>query len=63
MLSYYDLTFFSVMKLTEGSAHTPARKLANMVSYGIIVFSILLPFFFSVLICKRQPYMKVKEVK
>lgn len=63
MLSYYDLTFFAVMKLTDGSDHTSARKMANIASMGILVASIVLPVCFSVLVCKRFPFMKIKEAK
>lgn len=65
MLSYYDLTFFSIMKLTQGDPEpiTNSRKMANIASYVILVGSVVIPFLLSVLICNRFPYFKVKESK
>jgi hypothetical protein len=67
MLSYYDLTFFAVMKLTKMDEDpvpiSNARKMANIASYCILVGSVIIPFMFSLLICKRFPHFKIKESK
>ena len=54
MLSYYDLTFFAVMKLTQGDeVETQGRKMANIASVFIMVASVIIPTIFSILVCKR----------
>lgn len=65
MLTYYDLTFFAVMKLAQKDEEPVSniRKMANIASQVILVCSVTIPFMFSVLICKRQPFMKIKEAK
>ena len=65
MLSYYDLTFFAVMKLTQVDPIpvTNARKMANIASMVILVGSVIIPFMFTILICRRFPFMKIKEAK
>jgi hypothetical protein len=43
MLCYFDLTFFSVMKLAEGNNSTSLRQLASKISIFFASSSILIP--------------------
>jgi len=63
MLCYFDLTFFSVMKLVEGNDSTQARKVATMASYVIFTFSVVVPTFLMFVVCKRFEVMKIKNAK
>lgn len=63
MLAYFDLTFFSVMKLVEGNDSTQARKIATMASYIIFTLSIIVPTFLMFIVCKRFEVMKIKAAK
>lgn len=63
MLSYFDLTFFSVMKLVEGNDSTQARKIATLASYVIFTFSVVVPTFLMFIVCKRFEVMKIKAAK
>lgn len=63
MLCYFDLTFFSVMKLVEGNDSTPQRKVATMVSYVIFTLSVVVPTFLMFIVCKRFEVMKIKAAK
>ena len=63
MLCYFDLTFFSVMKLVEGKDHTQARKVATMASYVIFTLSVICPVFLMFIVCKRFEVMKIKNAK
>jgi hypothetical protein len=63
MLSYFDLTFFSIMKIVEGNNTTYLRKIALLASYVIFVLSIVFPVFFVSLIFKRFDMLKIKQAK
>lgn len=63
MLMYFDLTFFSVMKLVENNDSTPSRRMATIASYVIITLSCVIPFFLMSIICKRFEVMKIKQAK
>lgn len=63
MLWYFDLTFFSVMKLVEGNDSTPSRKMATVASYVIFTISIVMPVFLMTIVCKRFEVLKLKAAK
>lgn len=63
MLSYFDLTFFSVMKIVQGNDTTQSRQIATMVSYVIFTLSIVIPTFLMFIVCKRFEVMKIKQAK
>jgi hypothetical protein len=63
MLCYFDLTFFSIMKIVDGNDSTQMRKVATMASFVIVALSLVLPLVFIFIICKRQKVMKFKEMK
>ena len=66
MLCYFDLTFFSVMKLVDarqGNDTTPGRRMATIVSYVIFTLSMVLPVFFVTIVCVRFDVMRIKEAK
>merc|ERR1712195_454010 len=63
MLCYFDLTFFSTMKIVDGDDSTQARKVATMSSYVIFTISIVVPVFLMSVICKRFEVMKIKQAK
>jgi hypothetical protein len=60
MLAYFDLTFFSIMKITEGDGSTPARKVALCFSYVFFVIACTLPVFFIILLMRRSDVLKIK---
>jgi low affinity Fe/Cu permease len=63
MLTYFDLTFFAVMKYVEGNTSTDLRKYAEVVSYVIITLSVVLPLFIMTIVCRRYEVMKIKQAK
>lgn len=63
MLMYFDLTFFSVMKLVEANDSTPSRRMATIASYILITLSFVVPFFLMSIVCKRFEVMKIKQAK
>lgn len=63
MLAYFDMTFFSIMKILDENNSTTARKVATFFSYGFFVISIVLPVFFIALLLRRFKVLKVKEAK
>jgi len=63
MLCYFDLTFFSVMKLIEGDDSTQGRKMATIASYVIFSFSVVVPIFLITVVCRRYEVMKIKHAK
>lgn len=63
MLSYFDLTFFAVMKYVEGDTSTDLRKYAEVVSYIIITLSAVFPLFIMTIVCRRYEVMKIKQAK
>lgn len=63
MLCYFDLSFFSTMKIVEGNESTRARKMASMVSYVICILSVVIPVFVMSIVCKRFEVMKIKQAK
>lgn len=60
---YFDLTFFSVMKLVEANDSTPNRRMATIASYVILTLSFVVPFFLMSIVCKRFEVMKIKQAK
>merc|ERR1712100_19461 len=63
MLCYFDLTFFSVMKLVEGNESTMGRKMATIASYVIFSLSVVVPTFLMTIVCRRYEVMKIKHAK
>ena len=66
MLCYFDLTFFSVMKLvdaSEGNDITPGRRAATIASYVIFTLSMVMPVFFVTIVCVRFDVMRIKQAK
>ena len=63
MMVYFDLTFFSVMKIIEGDNTTTARKAALLISYVIFVFNIVMPVFLITIVFRRFEILKIKEAK
>lgn len=63
MLAYFDLTFFSIMKIIEGNNSTAMRKVATFFSYGFFVLSVVLPVFFLAVLLRKFPVMKEKAGK
>lgn len=63
MMVYFDLTFFAVMKIIQGSNTTTARKAALLVSYVIFVINIVLPVFLITIVFRRFEILKIKEAK
>jgi hypothetical protein len=63
MLSYFDLTFFAVMKYIEGDTSTNLRKAAEVVSYIIMTLSAVVPLFIMTVVCRRFEVMKIKQAK
>lgn len=61
MLTFFDLVFFSIMKIREGRDDTSGRKIATLVSYIIFVLSIVIPMFLMTVMCKRFELLKLKE--
>jgi len=53
MLAYYDLTFFSAMKLAEGNDSTQLRKIASVASIVLLILSVVVPFTLITIMCKR----------
>jgi len=63
MLSYFDLVFFSIMKLVEADDSTEMRRYATIASYVIFVLAIVIPVFLMTLVCSRFQVLKIKEAK
>lgn len=63
MIVYFDLTFFSVMKIFEGNNKTSGRKTALLFSYVIFVINIVAPVILVTLIYRRFDILKIKEAK
>jgi uncharacterized membrane protein len=63
MLAFFDITFFSVMKIVEGNDSTSARKMATLASKIIICFSFVVPVVLNFIVCKRFEVMKIKAAK
>jgi len=63
MLAYFDLTFFSIMKIIEGNNSTTTRKMATFFSYGFFVLSVVLPVFFFAWLMRKFPLLKEKAGK
>ena len=53
MLSYFDLVFFSIMKLVEDDNSSKMREIATISSYVIFVLAIVVPVFLMTLVCSR----------
>lgn len=63
MLAYFDLTFFSIMKIIEGNNETAMRKVALFFSYAFFVISIVAPVFFIALLLRRFSILSEKAGK
>ena len=63
MLSYFDLTFFSIMKINDKNNSTTARKAAFLASFFIFVAAIIVPFFLIALINRKFEILSLKEAK
>jgi len=63
MLVYFDLTFFSVMKIIEGDNSSTLRKFAVLLSYVLFIVSIVMPVFLISIIFRRFAVLKLKEAK
>jgi len=63
MLAYFDFTFFSIMKILDGNNSTVTRKVALFFSYAFFVTSIIIPFFFYLVIHRKFPMLKEKAGK
>ena len=63
MLTFFDLTFFSIMKIRDGRDDTQGRKVATLASYVIFVMSIVIPVFLVTVLCRRFEVLKIKEAK
>jgi len=63
MMIYFDSTFFSVMKITEGNNSTTPRKMALLLSYVLLFVNIWAPFFLVAAIFRRFEILKIKEAK
>mmetsp|Transcript_12360 Transcript_12360/g.19211 ORF Transcript_12360/g.19211 Transcript_12360/m.19211 type:complete len:110 (-) Transcript_12360:1028-1357(-) len=63
MLAYFDLTFFSIMKIVEGNDSTQMRKIATTASFVIFSLSIVVPVFLCCVICWRYKVLTIKDAK
>jgi signal transduction histidine kinase len=63
MLVYFDLTFFSVMKLVQGNDDSAIKRTATLISYVIFTLSVIIPTFLMFVVCKRFEVMKIKAAK
>jgi hypothetical protein len=63
MLCYFDVTFFSVMKLIEGSDYTLERRIATIASYVLFTLAMVLPVFFISVVCYRFDVLRIKHAK
>jgi len=63
MLTYFDFTFFSIMKILDGKNSTTVRKVATFFSYAFFVTSIIVPLFFLALLLRKAPVLKEKNGK
>jgi hypothetical protein len=58
MLTYFDFTFFSIMKILDGKNSTVVRKVATFFSYAFFVTSIIIPLFFLALLLRKFPVLE-----
>jgi len=71
MLCFFDLTFFSIMKLIDASegndleenGGSVERRMATLVSYVLFTLSLVVPVFLVTVVCVRQPVMRIKGAK
>lgn len=63
MLAFFDLTFFSAMKIWEGNNSTSMRKIALVFSYFFLVIGIIAPISFFALVMRKFKDLKTKELK
>ena len=63
MLAYFDLTFFSIMKIIDSNNSTTQRKMALFMSYAFFVISVVAPVFFIFLLLRRFRVLPEKEGK
>ena len=62
-MAYYDLTFFSFMKIVDGNVSTPGRQMAQLMSYVIIVSSLIVPMFLMFIVLRSHSLYEVKRYK
>lgn len=63
MLCYFDMTFFSLMKIMEDDNSTSFRKALLLISYVCLIINFILPVFLITLIFRRFEILKIKEAK
>jgi hypothetical protein len=63
MLCYFDITFFSVMKLIEGNDSTFGRRVATITSYVFFTLAMVMPVFFISVVCYRFDVLRIKHAK
>lgn len=71
MLCFFDLTFFSIMKIIDASegndkeenGGSAERRMATLVSYVLFTLSLVVPVFLVTVVCVRQPVMRIKGAK
>ena len=64
MVTYFDTTFFAVMKIWEQRANdTHARRFAYFIAVLLLIANILLPIFFFVLLQRRYFELGIKDKK
>lgn len=63
MLAYFDITFFSIMKILDPNNSTSTRKAALLFSYAFFVISIVAPVFFVALLLRRASVLSEKVGK
>ena len=63
MLTYFDFTFFSIMKILDGKNSTTIRKVATFFSYAFFVTSIIVPLFFLALLLRKFTVLPEKTGK
>lgn len=63
MLAFFDLTFFSAMKIWEGDNSSGMRKIALIFSFIFMIISIVAPISFFALVMVKFKNLQVKELK
>jgi len=63
MLAYFDLTFFSIMKIMDENNSTTTRKAMLLLSYITFVLSIIIPVFLIAHINRRFEVLSLKQAK
>lgn len=63
MLAFFDLTFFSSMKIWEGDNSSQMRRVALIFSYFFISIAVVAPIAFFTLVMVKFKNLQVKELK